>query len=81
MNLLKCAFGVTLGKFMGFIVQHNRIEDDPDKRKAILNMPPPHNLCELRGLQGRLAYIQRFISNLFERCQPFSKLMKKRSLI
>jgi len=37
----------------------------------------PKNLRELRGLQGRLAYIRRFISNLAGRCQPFTRLMKK----
>jgi len=40
-------------------------------------MLPPRNLRELRGLQGRLAYIRRFISNLSERCQPFTRLLKK----
>ena len=40
-------------------------------------MQPLKNLKELRGLQGRLAYIRRFIANLSGRCQPFSKLMKK----
>lgn len=40
-------------------------------------MKPPRNLKELRGLQGRLAYIRRFISNLSGRCQPFTRLMKK----
>ncbi|CAM8968431.1 unnamed protein product [Rhodiola kirilowii] len=40
-------------------------------------MPEPKSLKELRGLQGRLAYIRRFISNLAGRCQAFSHLMKK----
>ncbi|CAM8931375.1 unnamed protein product [Rhodiola kirilowii] len=40
-------------------------------------MPEPKSLKELSGLQGRLAYIRRFISNLAGRCQPFSHLMKK----
>ena len=40
-------------------------------------MPPPQKLKELRTLQGHLAYIRRFISNLSGRVQPFSKLMKK----
>jgi len=40
-------------------------------------MQPPRNLKELRGLQRELTYIQRFISNLSGRCQPFTKLMKK----
>jgi len=35
-------------------------------------------LKELRGLQGRLAYIQRLIANLSDRFPPFTRLMKKR---
>ncbi|KAI5312980.1 hypothetical protein L3X38_042154 [Prunus dulcis] len=77
MNPLKCAFGVTSGKFLGFIVKHRGIEVDRTKIKAIRDMPEPRNLHELKSLQGRLAFIGRFISNLAGRCQPFSCLMKK----
>ncbi|PKU79365.1 putative mitochondrial protein [Dendrobium catenatum] len=76
MNTLKCAFGVRSGKFLSFIVRHHGIKIDPAKIEAILNMPPPRSLTQLRSLQGRLAYIRIFISNLFERCQPFSVLAK-----
>ncbi|TYK06279.1 uncharacterized protein E5676_scaffold157G00630 [Cucumis melo var. makuwa] len=77
MNPLKCAFGVTSGKFLGFIVRHRGIEVDHSKIDAIQKMPSPKNLHELRRLQGRLAYIRRFISNLAGRCQPFQRLMRK----
>ncbi|KAI5323828.1 hypothetical protein L3X38_032901 [Prunus dulcis] len=77
MNPLKCAFGVTSRKFLGFVIQHHGIEIDPSKIKVICEMPPPQNLRELLGLQGRQAYIRRFISNLSGRCQPFLRLMKK----
>ena len=77
MNPLKCVFGVTSGKFLGFVVRKKGIEIDPDKVKAIIQMPHPRNLRELRGLQGRLAYIRWFISNLSGRCQPFTRLLKK----
>ncbi|GAA0183500.1 hypothetical protein LIER_42418 [Lithospermum erythrorhizon] len=40
-------------------------------------MPEPHNIHELKSLQGKLAYLRQFISNLVGRCQPFSRLMKK----
>ena len=39
-------------------------------------MLKPKNLRELQSLQGHLAYIQHFISNLAGRCQPFSQLMR-----
>ncbi|KAL0539418.1 hypothetical protein IC582_023630 [Cucumis melo] len=77
MNPLKCAFGVTSGKFLGFIVRHRGIEIDQSKIDAIQKMPRPKSLHDLRSLQGRLAYIRRFISNLAGRCQPFQKLMRK----
>jgi hypothetical protein len=77
MNPPKCAFAVQLGVFLDFVVRHRGIEIEPKKIKAILNMPPPQELKDLRKLQGKLAYIRRFISNLSGRIQPFSKLMKK----
>ncbi|KAL0307227.1 UNVERIFIED_CONTAM: hypothetical protein Scaly_1165900 [Sesamum calycinum] len=40
-------------------------------------MLEPRNIHKLKSLQGKLAYLQRFISNLASRCQSFSRLMKK----
>ncbi|KAG9453423.1 hypothetical protein H6P81_006327 [Aristolochia fimbriata] len=77
MNPLKCAFGITLRKFLGFIVHHRGIEIDQSKINAIQKMSEPRNISELKSFQGHLAYIRRFISNLAKRCQPFSCLMKK----
>ena len=68
MNPLKCAFGVTSGKFLGFVVRHRGIEVDSSKIDAIQKMPIPTNLKELRSLQGHLAFIRLFISNLAGRC-------------
>nr|XP_019070248.1 uncharacterized protein LOC109120688 [Solanum lycopersicum] len=77
MNPLKCAFGVTSDKFLGFIVRHRGSEIDQAKADAISKMPEPRDIHELKSLQGMLAYLRRFISNLAGRCQPFSHLMKK----
>ncbi|KAG9446572.1 hypothetical protein H6P81_012700 [Aristolochia fimbriata] len=77
MNPLKCAFGVTSGKFLGFIAHHRGIEIDQSKIDAIQKMAEPQNVSELKSFQGHLAYIRRFISNLAGRCQPFSRLLKK----
>ncbi|KAL0394750.1 UNVERIFIED_CONTAM: hypothetical protein Slati_4441200 [Sesamum latifolium] len=53
------------------------IEIEQAKIDAILRMPEPQNFHELKSLQGKLAYLRRFISKLVGRCQPFSRLMKK----
>ena len=77
MNSTKSFLGVANGKFLGFVITSNGIHLVPEKVYAVLKMQPPRNFKELRGLQGQLAYIQSFISNLSGRCQPFAKLMKK----
>jgi hypothetical protein len=47
LNPAKCAFGVPLGKLLGFLVSHRGIEANPDKVKAIEEMHPPCNLNEM----------------------------------
>lgn len=77
MNPLKCAFRVTSREFLRFIVWHCGIEIDQSKIEAIQKILEPWNVHKLKSLQGCLAYICRFISNLARRCQPFNQLMKK----
>ena len=47
LNPAKCAFGVSAGKFLGFTVNNRGIEANPDKIKAVLDMPPPSNIKEV----------------------------------
>ena len=58
-----------------FTIQELR--SNQSKVKAIQAMPNSKNLKEFRGLQGRLEYILKFISNLVGRSHPFSHLTKK----
>ncbi|RVW78292.1 Retrovirus-related Pol polyprotein from transposon 297 [Vitis vinifera] len=41
LNPKKCTFGVTSGKLLGYMVSERGIEVDPDKIRAILDMPAP----------------------------------------
>ena len=47
LNPSKCAFRVSARKFLGFIVNNRGIEANPDKIKAVLDMPPPSNIKEV----------------------------------
>ena len=48
MNPLKCAFGVSAGNFLGFLVHQRGIEVDKNKAKAIQAASPPRNKKELQ---------------------------------
>jgi len=67
-NPTKSFLGVASGKFLKFVVTSKGIHLDPEKVRPIQEMQPPRNLKEFRGLQGRLSYIRRFISNFSGRC-------------
>ncbi|KAG8481981.1 hypothetical protein CXB51_026895 [Gossypium anomalum] len=41
LNPVKCTFGARSGKLLGFVVSEKRIEIDPDKVRAIQELPPP----------------------------------------
>ena len=40
LNLNKCAFGVTAGKFLGFMVSQRGIKVNPKKIQAIMELEP-----------------------------------------
>ena len=77
LNLAKCAFGVSAGKFLGFIVNNRGIEANPDKIKAVLDMLPPSNIKEIQCLTGRIVELRRFVSKASDKCQPFFQVLKK----
>ncbi|XP_027171595.1 uncharacterized protein LOC113771181 [Coffea eugenioides] len=77
LNPKKCVFGVTSGKFLGYLVSHRGIEANPDKVKAIQDMSPPRNVREVQRLNGRLAALNRFLSQSAEKALPFFKVLKK----
>ena len=77
LNPSKCAFGVPSGKFLGFMVSHRGIEENPDKIQAILDMKPPQNIKEAQSLTGRVAALNRFVSKATDKCLPFFRVLKK----
>jgi hypothetical protein len=79
MNPKKCAFGVTAGQFLGFLVHERGIEIDLKSQEAVRKMVPPTTKEELQQLIGKINFVRRFISNLFGRIKPFTELVKIKS--
>ena len=68
LNPTKCAFGVSSGKFLGFIVNSRGIEANLDKIKVVLDMQPPSNTKEIQRLTGRTVALSRFVSRSRDKC-------------
>ena len=77
LNPSKCAFGVSSGKFLGFMVSHRGIEANPNKIQAILDMKPLQNVKEVQSFTGRVAALNRFVSKATDKCLPFFRVLKK----
>ena len=77
LNPNKCAFGVSSGEFLGFMVSQRGIKANPDKIQAILDMEPPKNIKEVQSLTGQVAALNRFVSKVTDKCLPFFKILRK----
>ena len=77
LNLGKCAFGVMVGKLIGFMVSQRGIEANPDKIRAIIEMEPPKNVKKVQSLYGKVAALNKFVSRAMDKCLPFFHTLKK----
>ncbi|KAK0606003.1 hypothetical protein LWI29_033080 [Acer saccharum] len=77
LNPTKCAFGVAVGKFLGFMEHERGIEANPEKIKAIIELGSPTTLQQAQGLTGWIAALNRFISRSTDKCLPFFKVIKQ----
>ena len=79
LNPKKCVFGVTSGKFLGFMINERGIEANPDKVQAVLDMSSPTIVKEVQRLTGCLAALGRFLSRAGDKCHYFFDTIKKKA--
>ena len=77
MNPLKCAFGVSSRKFLGFLVHSRGIDVDPVKATTIATMRPLAIVKEVKSLLVKVSYIWRFIPGLASIMSTFTQLLRK----
>ena len=63
-NLPKCHFAKTESEWLGHKFTQSRITPLESKTAAILSLPAPNNLKQLRSFLGSVHYIGKFIPNL-----------------
>ena len=77
LNPSKCVFGVTAGKFLGFMMSQRGIEVNSEKVRAILKLEPPGTLKAVQSLNGKVAALNRFVSKVTDKCLPFFRVLRK----
>ena len=75
MNPNKCAFGVSAGQLLGFMMHQRGIEIIRRSTDAINKIVAATNKTELQSLIGKVNFIRSFISNLFGKIHAFSPLL------
>jgi hypothetical protein len=76
MNPLKCTFGVTSGRFLGFVVHEYSIQIDPKKIESIGKIGEPMCKKDVQKLLRKINYLRRFISNLARQVESLLPLVR-----
>ena len=77
LNLDKCVFSTKQVKFLGHVISSNGIEVDPDKVKAITDLPPPKNVQEVRTFLGMVNQLSKFSDHLANKTKSLRELLQK----
>ena len=77
LNKAKCHFKQKQVKFFGHIISEDGIQPDKDKIKAIIDMPAPSSVTELRTICGMLNYLSKFVPEMASDLKPMTDLLRK----
>lgn len=77
LNPKKCHMGEDEVILLGHKVSIRGIEVDPDKVKALVELPSPKSLKELMSFTQKVTYLSRFMHLSSQVLHPFQKLLKK----
>jgi hypothetical protein len=69
-------FGVTSGKFLGFVVHEHIIQIDPKKIESISKIGEMVCRKDVQKLLGKINYLRHFISNLAGRVESLLPLVR-----
>ena len=62
---------------MGHKITQDGLQSDPEKVEAILKMPAPQSVEELRRYMGMVNYLAKFLPNLADVLTPLQNLLRK----
>lgn len=73
----KCHFCRPSLKYLGYVVDSRGLHVDVSKVEAMLNVPTPRNVKEVRRFVGMASWYRRFIPNFATILKPLTELTRK----
>lgn len=73
----KCHFRNDHIAYVGHMFTSTEIQPDPEKIRAVKDMPAPQNVSELQTFLGFIQYLGKFYTNVFEVSAPLRLLLEK----
>ena len=77
LNSEKIPFTQKQVSYMGHIISSEGLRADPNRLKAIKEMPPPPDKEGVQRVLGMINYVQKFAANLADLAKPLRELVKK----
>ena len=77
LNKEKCHFRCMSIPFFGEVVSRQGIQPNPQKVRALTEMPAPKNKKELQAFLGKINYLNKFSPGTSEACKPLRKLTSR----
>ena len=76
LNQDKCRFSAPEVSYIGHILNADSVQPDPEKVRAIQEMPPPTDKKGVERLLGTINYLAKFIPNMSTETHPIRELLK-----
>lgn len=80
LNMAKCKFFEEQIEFLGHTIRHNKVQKSLSKVQAILEMPKPECVEDVRRFLGMVTYYSRFIPNSATITTPLRHLLRKNAV-
>lgn len=77
LNREKCNFCKSELRYLGYIVNASGLLVDPEKVEAIMSIPPPKNISDIRRIIGMASWYRRFVPNFSTLVAPLTALTRK----
>lgn len=77
LNRDKCKFGKSELKFLGHIVTAAGLMVDPEKIEAVVKIPNPKSVTDVRRIVGLASWYRRFVPNFSSVVAPLTNLLRK----